>query len=86
MFLWALLFFRGLLLILLRLSDFTPMEHSSISGGYTDSSVPTSFPLSTDTPRVRHLPACPLGTDGAITPQVVSATPVSILVVPPVDV
>ena len=68
MFLLDLLFFRALLLILLRLSDFTPMEHSSISGGYTDSGLPTSFPLPADPVRVRYLPACPLGTDGAITP------------------
>ena len=75
-----------MLLILLRLSDFPPMEHSSTSGGYTDSSLSTSFPLPTDSVRLRYLPACALGTDGAITPQVVSTTPVSILVVPPVDV
>ena len=74
------------MLILLRSSDFTPMEHSSLSGGYTDSSMPTSFPLPSDPLRLRFLPACPLSADGSITPKPVSDTPASFLVVPPVDV
>ena len=62
------------------------MEHSSISGGYTESGIPTSFPLPSDPLRVRYLPACPLSADGSFTPQPVKDTPASILVVPPVDV
>ena len=62
------------------------MEHSSLSGVYTDTSVTAGFPLPSDTLRVRHLPACPLSADGSITPKPVSDSPTSILVVPPVDV
>ena len=70
----AFLFFRGWFLIRLHTSDFTPMEHSSISGGYTDASVPTTFPnFDIDGPRIRYLPPCGIGNDGAITPAPVSA-------------
>ena len=78
MFPWALLFFRVSLLILLRLSDFTPMEHSSISCGATDSGVPATFPLPSDALRIRFLQPSPLSSTGGITPMVVSPTPVSI--------
>ena len=59
------------------------MEHSSISGGYSDTGVPLAFPnLDTDSPRIRYLPACGMGTDGSITPCPVSVGVQAIQVVP----
>lgn len=62
------------------------MEHSSISGGYTDAGVSTNFPdLENDAPRIRYLPPCGIGNDGAITPASVAAAAQGIQVVPLTD-